>query len=167
MKVDVETLSPTRKRLRIELPRERLNEELETVYRELRREVSVPGFRKGKVPKDILFLRFEDHIKNSILSDILSSELKDIFKEKGITPLSQPEVKTELSDLPLRGDQPWVVEVEVEVKPDIELPPYDQIHIKKWRPDVPREEVDRYIESLREGRVGAESIILAGERLTA
>ena len=152
MKVDVETLSPTRKRLRIELPRERLNEELETVYRELRREVSVPGFRKGKVPKDILFLRFEDHIKNSILSDILSSELENIFKEKGITPLSQPEVKTELSDLPLRGDQPWVVEVEVEVKPDIELPPYDQIHIKKCRPDVPREEVDRYIESLREGR---------------
>lgn len=162
MKVEVETLSPTRKKLRIELPREKLNEKLETVYRELKREVSVPGFRKGKVPRDILFLRFESHIKNTVISDILSSELENIFKERGIIPLSQPEMKTKLSDLPLRGDQPWVVEVEVEVKPDIQLPPYDQIRIKRWRPDVPREEVDRYIESLREGR--AEYIPIEEER---
>jgi trigger factor len=148
--VDVETLSPTRRRLRIELPREKVNSEIDRICRELRKEVSVPGFRRGRVPREILLARFEDHVKTTLISDLLPSELQRIYREKDITPLSPPEVKTELSELPLKGDQPWMIEVEVEVRPDIELPPYDQIQIEKWRPDVPRETVDRYIESLRE-----------------
>lgn len=149
LKVEIETISPTRKRFKIELPREEISSQVEKICAELRKQVIIPGFRKGRAPNWLIIARFEDHIKGELIERLVLPELNRAMEEKGITPLSPVEIKTPLEELKLSGDGPWSIEAEVDVKPEIQLPPYERIKVEKRRPDVPKEEVDKYLEHLR------------------
>src|SRR5574337_933003 len=67
MKVDIEEISSTKRGLRIELPAERFSEKMETAYLRLAKKARVPGFRPGKVPRDLLRSRFKDDAKQEAL----------------------------------------------------------------------------------------------------
>lgn len=149
MKVEIETISPTRRRFRVELPREEISSQVEKICAELKKEVTIPGFRRGRAPNWLIIARFEDYIKGELIERLVLPELNRAMEEKGITPLSPVEIKTPLEELKLRGDEPWSIEAEIDVKPEIRLPPYERIKVEKRRPDVPREEVDKYLEHLR------------------
>ena len=67
LKVEIETISPTRKRFKVELPREEISSQVEKICAELRKQVTIPGFRKGRAPNWLIIARFEDHIKGKLI----------------------------------------------------------------------------------------------------
>ena len=150
LKVDVETLGPSRKLLRIEIPAEKVDEELERNYDDLRKRASVPGFRKGRVPHSILKARFSEYVKNEVIQHLVPPAYEEAVQAQGIVPLGNLELKPDISEMTLQENAPLIFEAAVDVKPELQIAKYEDIEIDKRDVDVPREEVDRYIETLRQ-----------------
>ena len=119
MKTDVEELSPTRVRLSVEVPFDELKPSLDKAYREVGRQVRIPGFRPGRVPPPVIDRRVG---RDVVLSQAVNDAIPDLYAkavaEGDIVALGQPEVEiTQLDD-----GKELTFTVEVDIRPKFELP---------------------------------------------
>ena len=119
MKTDVEELSPTRVRLSVEVPFDELKPSLDKAYREVGRQVRIPGFRPGRVPPPVIDRRVGREV---VLSQAVNDAIPDLYAKAvadgDVYALGQPELEiTSLDD-----GKELTFTVEVDVKPDFELP---------------------------------------------
>ncbi|PJE94235.1 trigger factor [Streptomyces carminius] len=147
MKSAVETLNPTRVRLTVEVPFEELKPSLDAAYKKINQQVTVPGFRKGKVPARVIDQRFgRGAVLEEAVNDALPKLYQDAVNEGEINPLGQPEVDiTELKD-----NEVLAFTAEVDVRPEVEIPDYSGIEVTVDAVEVGEEAVDEAIEQLRE-----------------
>ncbi|SFK36847.1 trigger factor [Streptomyces pini] len=147
MKSAVETLNPTRVRLTVEVPFEELKPSLDAAYKKINQQVTVPGFRKGKVPARVIDQRFgRGAVLEEAVNDALPKLYQDAVEEGELSPLGQPEVDiTELKDNELLA-----FTAEVDVRPSIEIPDYSGIEVTVDAVEVTDEDVDKSVEQLRE-----------------
>ena len=104
MRVEVETLENTQVKLEIEVPAEDINEALEEAYKTLRGYVSLPGFRKGRVPLTLLKSRFPDYINNEVVRQVVFPAYEDALYNKQIIPLAQPNFDPPLETMQVTED---------------------------------------------------------------
>lgn len=147
MKTDVEELSPTRVRLTVEVPFDELKSNLDHAYREVGRQVKIPGFRPGHVPRQILDQRIG---RGALLEHAINEAVPDLYakavQEAKVVTLSQPEVEiTKLED----GTE-IAFTAEVDVRPAFELPDVDQLQVQVDDADVSPDQVEEYLRALRE-----------------
>jgi trigger factor len=150
LKVEVEKLGNSQVRLRIEISAEEVSQELERNCQDLRTKVSVPGFRKGKVPLSILKSRFAEHIKAEAIQNLVPPAYEQALISERLIPLGNLELSPPMHQMELKDGQPLVFEATLDIKPDFALPTYEDLTIDKSPPNVPREEVDEYIQRLQE-----------------
>ena len=150
MKVEVEKLGNSQVRLSIEISAEEVSQELERNCQALRTKVSVPGFRKGKVPLSILKSRFAEHLKAEAIQNLVPPAYEQALISERLIPLGNLELSPPMHQMELKDGQPLVFEAMLDVKPDFALPEYEDLTIDKSPPNVPREEVDEYIQRLQE-----------------
>jgi trigger factor len=141
-----ETLGPTRVKLAVEVPFAELQPYLDDAYKSIAEQVNVPGFRKGRVPAQIIDQRFG---RGSVLQEAINEALPDLYSkavdEAEITPLGSPEVDiTELED----GDK-LAFTAEVDVRPEIEMPAWESIALTVEDIVVDEAKIDEQIEQLR------------------
>lgn len=142
----LEQLGRSRAKLTVEIPWSDLKPHLDKAYREIASQVSIPGFRKGKVPATIIDQRFG---RGAMLQEAINAALPSAYEaavaESGVVPLGEPEIDvTKLED----GD---LVEftAEVDVRPDFEVPDFNTVSVSvEPLPDT-EAEVDQRIEMLR------------------
>lgn len=147
MKSAVETLNPTRVRLSVEVPFEDLKPSLDAAYKKISKQVSIPGFRKGKVPAPIIDQRIgRDAVLGEAVNDTLPDLYVEALEQNDLTPLGQPELNLDT----LEDGKPLEFSAELDVKPDIELPEYHGIEVEVDDIDVGDDEVDEQLETLRE-----------------
>ena len=149
MKVEVEKLGNSQARLSIEISAEEVSQELERNCQDLRTKVSVPGFRKGKVPLSILKSRFAEHIKAEAIQNLVPPAYEQALISERLIPLGNLELSPPMHQMELKDGQPLVFEATLDVKPDFALPTYEDLTIDKSPPNVPREEVDEYVQRLQ------------------
>ncbi len=149
MKVDVERLDSMQVRLNIEVPVEDVNQALEETYQGLRDQVSIPGFRKGHVPVNILKSRYPDYINSEAVRQLVVTGYEEAIYEQHLTPLAQPNFTPPLNQLSIHENHPLHFSVTVEIRPAITLPQYSELVTDKSPVNVPREEVDAYVERLQ------------------
>ena len=149
MKVAAEKLGNNQMRLRIEISAEEVDEELEHTYRALRTRVSVPGFRKGRVPSSILKARFAEYIKSESLQNLVPPAYEQALDSEQLIPLNSPEISPPLDQIEIEEGKPVVFEATIDVQPDFILPNYEELVIDKTPADVPRDEVEAYIRKLQ------------------
>ncbi|MDO5092133.1 MAG: trigger factor [Propionibacteriaceae bacterium] len=122
----VEKLSPTRVKLTVEIPFADLKPHLNKAYKEIAEQVSIPGFRKGKVPAAIIDQRFgRGVVLQEAINEALPPAYDQAIREAGVAPLAQPEIDvTKLED----GE---LVEftAEVDVRPEFELPDFGTVEV--------------------------------------
>ncbi|WP_066950407.1 trigger factor [Streptomyces lushanensis] len=147
MKSAVETLNPTRVRLTVEVPFEELKDSLDAAYKKINQQVTVKGFRKGKIPARIIDQRFgRGAVLEEAVNDALPKFYTDAVNEGELNVLGQPDVDiTELKDGELLA-----FTAEVDVRPVIEIPDYSGIEVTVDAIDVSDEEVDKAVEALRD-----------------
>ena len=150
MKVEVERLGNSQVCLRIEISAEEVDQELERNCQALRTKVSVPGFRKGRVPLSILKSRFAEHLKTEAIQNLVPPAYEQALISERLIPLGNLELSPPMNRLELEEGQPLAFEATLDVKPDFALPAYEDLVIDKSPPNVPREEVDEYIQRLQE-----------------
>jgi trigger factor len=149
LRVEVETLDSTQVKLEIEVPVEEVDEALQEAYQVLRGYVSLPGFRKGRVPLVILKSRFPEHINAEVVKQLVFPAYEDALVSKRLIPLAQPTFDPPLEKLKITENQPLVFTATVNVKPTFELPSYEQLETNKTPVNVPREDVEAHIERLQ------------------
>ncbi|MEV6127986.1 trigger factor [Streptomyces violaceusniger] len=147
MKSAVENLNPTRVRLTVEVPFEELKPSLDAAYKKINQQVTVPGFRKGKIPARIIDQRFgRGAVLEEAVNEALPKFYTDAVNEGELNPLGQPEVDiTELKDNEL-----LTFTAEVDIRPTIEIPDYSGIEVTVEAVEVSDEDLDKSVEQLRE-----------------
>ncbi|MFD9378339.1 trigger factor [Streptomyces sp. NPDC059999] len=146
MKSAVETLNPTRVRLTVEVPFEELKDSLDAAYKKINQQVTVKGFRKGKIPARVIDQRFgRGAVLEEAVNDALPKFYTEAVNEADLNPLGQPEVDIkELKDGELLS-----FTAEVDVRPEIEIPDYAGIEVEVDAIDVSDDEVEKAVEQLR------------------
>ncbi|MFE2458179.1 trigger factor [Streptomyces sp. NPDC059402] len=147
MKSAVETLNPTRVRLTVEVPFEELKDSLDAAYKKINQQVTVKGFRKGKIPARVIDQRFgRGAVLEEAVNDALPKFYTDAVNEAELNPLGQPEVDiTELKD-----GETLNFTAEVDIRPSIEIPDYSGIEVEVDAVEVTDEDVEKSVEQLRE-----------------
>jgi trigger factor len=150
VKSAVETLNPTRVKLTVEVPFDELKPSMDAAYKSIASQVTVPGFRKGKVPPRIIDQRFG---RGVVIEEAVNSALPGFYSqavtETEIRPLGQPEVDvTSVPDPSTGGDLAFTAEVDV--RPEFELPELDAVEVVVDDVKVADEQVAERLETLRE-----------------
>jgi trigger factor len=147
VKTDVEELSPTRVRLSVEVPFDELKPSLDKAYREVGRQVRIPGFRPGRVPPPVIDRRVG---RDVVLSQAVNDAMPDLYAkavaEGDFTALGQPEVEiTSLDDGKVLS-----FTVEVDIRPKFELPDLASLAVTVDDTRVSPDEVAEYLGNLQE-----------------
>lgn len=147
MKSAVETLNPTRVRLTVEVPFEELKDSLDAAYKKINQQVTVKGFRKGKIPARVIDQRFgRGAVLEEAVNDALPKFYTEAVNEAELNVLGQPEVDiTELKD-----GETLNFTAEVDIRPAIEIPDYAGIEVEVDAVEVSDEDVEKAVSDLRE-----------------
>jgi trigger factor len=129
VKSAVETLNPTRVKLTVEVPFDELKPSLDAAYKTIGSQINVPGFRAGKVPARIIDQRVG---RGAVLQEAVNEALPRFYgqavEENKIKPLGQPEV--DVTEVPAEPGQDLKFTIEVDVRPELVLPDYEDITIE-------------------------------------
>ncbi|RZS89803.1 trigger factor [Motilibacter rhizosphaerae] len=147
MKTDVETLNPTRVKLTVEVDFQELTPSLDAAYKRIAGQVSIPGFRRGKVPARIIDQRVG---RAAVLEEAVNEALPQFYgravEETEVAALGQPEVEvTAFAD-----GEPLVFTAEVDVRPEVELPDLSSITVTVDDVVVEDEAVEEQLTQLRQ-----------------
>jgi trigger factor len=147
VKSAVENLGPTRARLTVEVPFEELKPSLDAAYKSIAQQINVPGFRKGKVPPAVIDRQVG---RGPVLDQAINEALPQLYvralQENDLQPLAQPEIDvTRLED-----NDTFAFTAEVDVRPEIQVPPYDGLEVQVDDIAVTDDDVAEQVEALRE-----------------
>lgn len=148
MKSALETLSPTRVKMTIEVPFEELKPSLDAAIKHIGEHIQVPGFRKGKVPARIIEQRVG---RAAVLEEAVNSALPTFYgqalEENAVRPLGQPEI-TDLK-VPATDGEDFTFTAEVDKRPEIDLPDFSDIELTVDEAKVEDEAVEQRLTDLR------------------
>ncbi len=146
MKSSVEQLSPTRVRINVEVPFTELQADFDKAYKELAKQVRLPGFRPGKAPAKLLEARIgREAMLDQVVNEALPSRYGQAVTESDVRPLGQPEIEVTKKEY----GQELVFTAEVDVRPQITLPDLSALKITVDPIAVSDEDVDAELQSLR------------------
>ena len=146
MKSTVEKLSPTRVRINVEVPFTELQPDFDRAYKELAKQVRLPGFRPGKAPAKLLEARIgKEAMLDQVVGDAVPGRYTEAVTSSDVRPLGQPEIEITNKEY----GQDLTFTAEVDVRPEIELPDLKGLKITVDPIEVTDEEVDTELQNLR------------------
>ncbi|MCB0731687.1 MAG: trigger factor [Ignavibacteriae bacterium] len=127
METKVNVLSDTEHEIEVKLEYNEIKEEIDAAYAKERKTISMPGFRKGKVPMSMLKKMYGEAIEYKASEDIANKKFWDVVKEQNLKPLSMPQ----MTDLNFEMNNSLSFKVKYEVKPTLNLKDYTGLEIEK------------------------------------
>jgi len=147
VKTSTETIDPVQVKLTVEIEPQRVKQAFDRAARELAKQVDLPGFRKGKVPRRLLEQRFGSGvIAQTAMEEALSGYYAEAVRTEDLQPIAQPEVEVETFD----ETEGCVFTATVQVRPTFDPPDHTGIGVSFPEWDVDADEVDQQLESMRE-----------------
>lgn len=148
------------KKLEVGVPRADVDKEMERAYKRLSGRVRIKGFRKGKIPRNVLERYYGEEIRAEVLNRVISDSYRSLLEEKGMSPVGEPNV----TDIQMEDDAPELTyKATVEVIPPFELAPYKGVEVKVKRQPVTDETVDAEIDKLRKTAAAFEDVERASQ----
>jgi trigger factor len=148
MKVAVEEVEGSKRRLAVEAPVEVVDREWERAYGRVQKQARLPGFRKGHVPRPLVKLHFADDVRREVAEHLIPDVYRQAVAEARVQPVGDPD----LQDVKLEEGEPLSFVAVVEVKPTITLGEYTGLPIEHVSRPVTDEDVERALQHLREER---------------
>jgi trigger factor len=146
VKSTVEHLSPTRVRINVEVPFDELKTSFDRAYGKLAAQVRIPGFRPGKAPAKILEARIgRGAVLEQVVAEAIPAKYAEALRTGEVKPIGQPDIEvTQIDD-----GQLLAFSAEVDIRPDIDVPPFESLEVTVDDVEVTDEEVGQQLESLR------------------
>lgn len=162
MKVELTKKETNIVQLKVEVPQEQVGLAIDKAYLKVRKDFSLPGFRKGRVPRNILEKRFGVEVFYEEAANIMLQETyPQAVEEHKLDPVDHPEIEVEQID----HDKPFIYTATLTVKPELKLGQYKDLGIVQEEAEVSQEDVDRELENLRNSK--AKLVTLEGEEAIA
>ena len=145
----IEQISPTTKKLEINIPSDVIKSETDSAYNKIRATTKIPGFRPGKVPQAILEKRFSKNVEAEVIEKIVPEFYIKAIKEANLEPVSYPHIDDKIE---LVAGQPLTFTVTIEVKPEIGELKYEGIALKEKTFTVEDDEIEKTLKLMQESK---------------
>jgi len=132
--------------MRVEIEAQKVDETFESITKEFQKEASLPGFRPGKAPRDMVARKYEKDIQNEVKKKLISDSYRQAVDEKKLEVLGYPDIE----EIQFSRGQPLQFAATVETAPEFELPEYKQLPVKVEARKVTDEDMARALDALRE-----------------
>ena len=147
-KITVEEAGALRKKITVEIDRQRIQAKYDEMFGELNRTAQVPGFRVGHAPRRLIERRFGREVGQDVRNALVGDALRDSGDQLKLQVLGEPDLDLEKIELPEQGS--LVFSFEIEVAPEFELPPIKGIKLKKVVQQVTDEVLQRAVDLYRQ-----------------
>jgi trigger factor len=147
VKSAVETLSPTRAKLTVEVPFEELRPSLDAAYKKIAQQINVPGFRRGKVPPMVIDRQVgRGAVLDEAINEVLPKKYAEALEANSLQPLAQPDIEvTKFED-----HEALEFTAEVDIRPEITLPAYEGLEAEVDDIEITDADVEEQVKALRE-----------------
>ena len=154
MMVTVESTGTLERRMRVELPAERIEKEVESRLKSVGKTAKIKGFRPGKVPAKVVRQRFGTQVRQEVLTELMGQSYRDAVVQENLSPVANPKIEPELSD---KGDS-FAFVATFEVLPEFTLQGLDKIKVTRPEIDISDEDCDDMLENLRKQKATWETV---------
>ncbi len=146
VKVEIEDVKPSSKKIHIEVPIDKVKQKREEIISKLKKTVNIRGFRKGKVPKNIIEQTYKKEIDDDTQRELMAESYEFAVENNKIKTISEPA----FTSIEYDKNKPLKFVVVVDVKPEISLQEYKGIEVEKKKVDVTQEDIDKTIDQIKE-----------------
>jgi len=130
----------------LEIPYEEINKIIDSKINELLPTVSLPGFRKGKAPLNIVRKKYENNVISESLDKLVQDKMKLLLDEKKLKPFTQPKIDLKKYE----KDEPIEVEIKIDLEPEIKLAEFKKMKVNEYEIDLDNKLIeDNYNEFLK------------------
>jgi trigger factor len=146
--VQIADTGPCKKHIKVAVPRKEIERQFEDSLGNLKREASVPGFRPGHAPRQLVEKRFRKEVAEQVKASLLMATLEQIEDDYKLNPISEPNLDVGAIELP--SDGPMQFEMDIEVRPDFALPTYKGLTVKRPIKAITDQDVDEQFQRFLE-----------------
>jgi trigger factor len=157
--VTVENLAPCRKLLRVEVDAKAVDEAFGAMTKDFQKEASLPGFRPGKAPRELVLKKYEKDIQDEVKRKLIGDSYRKAIEEKKIDVLGYPDIE----EIQFGRGQALQFAATIETAPEFQLPEYKGLPVKRDNKSVTDEDVERAINLLREQQVKFQTVARAAQ----
>jgi trigger factor len=143
MTITLEDVAPCKKRMKIEVPADRVQQAYDRVAGDFQRQAKIPGFRPGHAPRSVVLKRFAKDIEGETQRTLVPEVYREAVEEKKLRVVSSPQIE----DLKFQPGLSLSFSTMVEVAPDFPLPEYKGMVLKKQETAVTDEDIDKALEN--------------------
>jgi len=144
--INVEDLSPVKKKMSLEIPWDNVKHELDAVYQEVGKKAKIKGFRPGKIPRKILETYFKDQAEEETITNIVNKYYWQALEGKGIIPVSRPEIDQD----GIKDNTNFSFSASFETEQEFEPCHYKGIDVEKEQIKVTDDDVQKRIDEIRQ-----------------
>lgn len=160
MNSELKEISATQREIHIQVEPAVLKEAYGKVSKRYADKASIPGFRKGFAPLDVVRLRFKEEIKSEVLQLVVPQQVSEAIQEHKLHPLAEPQLHVDdVENVKVNGSEPVKLHVHVEVMPEIPMPKYEGIEVTRRVKPVE----DGEVEDLIANRLNQEAALIPVE----
>ncbi len=146
MKTQVTDVSPVKKKIHIDIPVDKVNAAFEKAFAKVQQNASMKGFRKGKVPKDMIEKHYHSELAQEALEEILQDSYMAAMQAENLIPISRPDV----SPGKLAKDMAFAYDATFEVRPEVKITNYTGVALLSEPIEVTNDEVENELKRLQE-----------------
>ncbi len=154
MNIAVEPLAPCVRRLTIDIPADRVQRELETIYKSLQKRVRLPGFRPGRVPRRILETQYRGAVEQEVMQKLVPEALSEALTRENLRPVGEPHI----DQMVLNKGEPLHLVATVQILPEFEIGDYQGWPFERRIPEVTEAEVDQALQNVRERHAALQTV---------
>ena len=122
----------------LEIPFENVDKEINNKINDMIPKVTIPGFRKGKAPVNIVRKKYEDSVLNDVIQNVVNQQISQLIKEKKFNLFRQPKVDLKSFE----KNKPLQVEIKIDLQPDIKLLSFNEIKLNNYEINFSKKESD-------------------------
>jgi len=145
MQVSVESTGPLEKRLKVEVPEEKIATEVQNRLQSMTKTTRIKGFRQGKVPLKVIQKQYGTRVRQEVIGEVMQNSLYEAITQENLQPATRPE----LEDFDTEQTEGLVFTAKIEVLPEFTISPVEELKIGKPVCNVSDDDVDKMIEIVR------------------
>ena len=145
MKTEFVDVNETRKNVRVEIPKDVVDAEIDRVAKDYSRKARIPGFRPGKAPARVIKQRFREQILHDVLHDLVPRAVDDALRERGVEAVDTPDVR----DVSIEEGQPLTFTASFDTVPSFDPGDLAALSLQRSRVDISDDAVAEALERLR------------------
>jgi len=146
MKSSIKKFKNCKKTVEVKLPPEKVKDELDKVYEGIKKVASVPGYRVGNAPRDLLERQYSKTAEEEVIKNLIPETYKKILEQYKLDPIGYPDI----SEVKLDLKEGFSYKASIETRPQVSLKNYKGLRLKKKKAEVKEDDVLKNLESLRE-----------------